>query len=130
MSQRNDQPPAILINNLRKDYGATHAVNGISFTVNKGQIFGLIGPDGAGKTTTLQILAGVMEATSGVAEIFGQPARAMRSQTGYLTQAFSLYPDLSVDENIRYMGDLRRVPPDQIAERGRRYLEMFDMDRF
>jgi ABC-2 type transport system ATP-binding protein len=122
--------PAIVVRDLRKVYGATHAVRGISFSVNKGQIFGMIGPDGAGKTTTLQILAGVMEATSGVAEIFGQPARAMRSQTGYLTQAFSLYPDLSVNENIRYMGDLRRVAPDKIAGRGQRYLEMFDMDRF
>src|SRR5689334_23382975 len=130
MQERKDSPPAILINDLHKDYGATHAVNGISFTVNKGEIFGLIGPDGAGKTTTLQILAGVMEATSGVAEIFGEPARSMRSQTGYLTQTFSLYLDLSVNENIRYIGDLRRVPPDKIVERGRRYLEMFDMDRF
>ena len=126
----NDLQPAILVKDLQKDYGTTHAVRGISFTVNKGEIFGMIGPDGAGKTTTLQILAGVMEASGGVAEIFGQPARAMRSQTGYLTQAFSLYPDLSVDENIRYMGDLRRVSPDKIAERGKRYLEMFDMDRF
>src|SRR6478672_2486063 len=130
MQEPKHSPPAILVKDLQKNYGDTQAVGGISFTVNKGEIFGMIGPDGAGKTTTLQILAGVMEATSGVAEIFGQPARAMRSQTGYLTQAFSLYPDLSVNENIRYMGDLRRVPPDKIAERGRRYLEMFDMDRF
>jgi ABC-2 type transport system ATP-binding protein len=128
--ERRDSPPAILVKDLQKSYGATRAVRGISFTVSKGEIFGMIGPDGAGKTTTFQILAGVMEATSGVARIFGQPARAMRSQTGYLTQTFSLYPDLSVNENIRYIGDLRRVPPDKIAERGRRYLEMFDMDRF
>jgi len=94
------------------------------------EIFGLIGPDGAGKTSTFQILAGVMEATSGVADIFGRPAREMRSQTGYLTQTFSLYPDLTVAENIRYCGDLRRIPPADIAERGNRYLRMFDMDRF
>ena len=116
--------PAILVKDLHKDYGTTHAVRGIGFTINKGEIFGMIGPDGAGKTTTFQILAGVMEATSGVAEIFGDPARAMRSQTGYLTQTFSLYPDLTVEENIRYIGDLREVPPRQIAERGGRYLEM------
>src|SRR6185503_606844 len=122
--------PAILVNDLQKDYGTTQAVRGISFTVNKGEIFGMIGPDGAGKTTTFQILAGVMETTSGVVEIFGQPARAMRSQTGYLTQAFSLYPDLTVAENIRYIGELRQVAPEMIAERGQRYLEMFDMDRF
>jgi ABC-2 type transport system ATP-binding protein len=98
--------------------------------VKEGEIFGLIGPDGAGKTTTFQILGGVMEATSGAAEVFGRPAREMRSQTGYLTQAFSLYPDLSVMENIRYIGDLRLVPHDLIVERGRRYLRMFNMDRF
>jgi ABC-2 type transport system ATP-binding protein len=122
--------PAILVKDLHKDYGTTHAVRGISFNVNKGEIFGMIGPDGAGKTTTFQILAGVMESTSGVVEIFGQPARAMRSQTGYLTQAFSLYPDLTVAENIRYIGELRQVAPEMIADRGQRYLEMFDMDRF
>ena len=121
---------AILVDDLYKSYGPTRAVRGISFRVNKGEIFGMIGPDGAGKTTTFQILAGVMEATSGTAEIFGEAARAMRSQTGYLTQTFSLYPDLSVKENIRYIGDLRRVPAHEIAERGQRYLEMFDMDRF
>ena len=130
MSEHKDSPPAILVKDLHKNYGATRAVRGISFDVSKGEIFGMIGPDGAGKTTTFQILAGVMEASSGVAEIFGRPARAMRSQTGYLTQAFSLYPDLSVSENIRYIGDLREVPPEQIENRGRRYLEMFDMDRF
>lgn len=130
MQANRDSPPAILVKDLEKQYGTTRAVRGVSFTVKQGQIFGMIGPDGAGKTTTFQILAGVMDATSGVAEIFGQPARAMRSQTGYLTQAFSLYPDLSVDENIRYIGDLRHVPPDKIAERGHRYLKMFDMDRF
>ena len=90
----------------------------------------MIGPDGAGKTSTFQILGGVMEATSGVADIFGRPAREARSEVGYLTQAFSLYPDLSVAENIQYVGDLRRVPRPQIRERGGRYLEMFDMDRF
>src|SRR5262249_40949975 len=70
------------------------------------------------------------EADSGAAEVFGRPAREMRAQTGYLTQTFSLYPDLSVMENIRYIGDLRGVPPNEILERGRRYLRMFDMDRF
>lgn len=122
--------PAINVKVLRKRYGSVEAVRGVSLEVNEGEIFGLIGPDGAGKTTTFQILAGVMEADSGVAEVFGRPAREMREQTGYLTQTFSLYPDLTVMENIRYIGDLRQVPPDEIVERGRRYLRMFDMDRF
>lgn len=121
---------AIEVRDLWKKYGALEAVRGINFRVERGEIFGLIGADGAGKTSTFQILAGVMEATSGAAEIFGKPAREARSQTGYLTQTFSLYPDLSVMENIRYVGDLRRVPIAEINERGHRYLKAFDMDRF
>src|SRR6202049_3046918 len=121
---------AIRIGGLWKRYGSLEAVRGISFEVGEGEIFGLIGPDGAGKTSTFQILAGVMEASSGSAEVFGRPAREMRSQTGYLTQTFSLYPDLTVAENIRYSGDLRRIPRNEIAERGRQYLRMFDMHRF
>ena len=121
---------AIDVRALRKNYGAVQAVRGISFEVRRGEIFGLIGADGAGKTTTFQILAGVMEASGGTAEIFGKPARQARSRTGYLTQSFSLYPDLSVAENIRYIGELRRVSPAEIGERGTRYLKMFDMHRF
>jgi drug efflux transport system ATP-binding protein len=121
---------AIRIRTLQKRYGSLEAVRGISFEVGQGEIFGLIGPDGAGKTSTFQILAGVMEATDGLAEVFGRPPREARSQTGYLTQAFSLYPDLTVSENLRYAGDLRHVPPDAIETRGRRYLGMFDLDRF
>lgn len=129
-SQEQGSEIAIHISDLRKNYGAIQAVRGIALDVKKGEIFGLIGPDGAGKTSTFQILGGVMEATSGVADVFGHPARQMRSEVGYLTQAFSLYPDLSVAENIQYIGDLRRVPRPQIRERGRHYLQMFDMDRF
>jgi ABC-2 type transport system ATP-binding protein len=121
---------AIRITGLWKRYGPLEAVRGISFEVGQGEIFGLIGPDGAGKTSTFQILAGVMEASAGSAEIFGRPAREARSQTGYLSQAFSLYPDLTVSENIRYVGDLRRVASDDIVKRGLHYLQMFDMDRF
>src|SRR5262245_61875034 len=121
---------AIRVKDLWKRYGSVEAVRGVSLDVNEGEIFGLIGPDGAGKTTTFQIIAGVMEAGSGAAEVFGRPAREMRAQTGYLTQTFSLYPDLTVMENIRYIGSLRLVPPKEIVERGRRYLRMFDMDRF
>lgn len=115
---------------LRKNYGAVEAVRGIDLQVHEGEIFGLIGPDGAGKTSTFQILAGIMEATSGLVEVFGKPARASRAAVGYLTQSFSLYPDLSVSENIRYVGDLRHVPPREISARGERYLRMFDMHRF
>jgi ABC-2 type transport system ATP-binding protein len=121
---------AVRARDLRKRYGALEAVRGISFEVDEGEIFGVIGPDGAGKTSMFQILAGVMEPSGGVAEVFGRPAREARSEAGYLTQAFSLYPDLTVSENLRYAGDLRRVPRADIARRGQRYLAMFDLDRF
>jgi ABC-2 type transport system ATP-binding protein len=121
---------AIRTRDLRKNFGPVEAIRGIDLNVHEGEIFGLIGPDGAGKTTTFQILAGIMEATSGAVEVFGQPARQSRAMAGYLTQTFSLYPDLSVAENIRYVGDLRHVPPKEIAERGDRYLRLFDMDGF
>ncbi len=123
-------PIAIRATELVKRYGALVAVDRLSLEIPRGEIFGLIGPDGAGKTTTFQILAGVMEPTSGTAEIFGQPALDARAHTGYLTQTFSLYPDLTVTENIQYIGDLRRVPRSDIASRAKRYLRMFDMDRF
>ena len=122
--------PAIRVCELWKRYGTLEAVRGIGFEVERGEIFGLIGADGAGKTTTFQILAGVMEASSGMAQISGKRARDARSETGYLTQTFSLYLDLSVMENIRYVGQLRHVPDTEIDERGHRYLRAFDMDRF
>src|SRR5215813_1300040 len=121
---------ALHVVDLRKNYGPVEAVRGVTFEVRLGEVFGLIGPDGAGKTTTFQILAGVMEATSGVADVFDRPAREMRSKTGYLTQTFSLYPDLTVLENIRYIGDLRLVPRAEIEARGLHYLRLFNMEQF
>src|SRR2546421_810254 len=121
---------AIRVRGLRKTYGALAAVKGINLDVCAGEIFGLIGPDGAGKTSTFQILGGVMPQTAGTAEMFGRPARDARSYVGYLTQAFSLYQDLSARENLRYMGELRLLPDEVIQKRGDRYLRMFDMHRF
>jgi ABC-2 type transport system ATP-binding protein len=121
---------AIRVQGLVKRYGALEAVRGVDLQVQAGEIFGLIGPDGAGKTSTFQILGGVMEATAGTAELLGQPTREARAFVGYLTQAFSLYPDLSVAENLHYMGALRRLSRDVIDTRGQRYLAMFGMDRF
>ena len=121
---------AIQIDKLTKTYGETKAVRAIDLSINSGEVFGLIGPDGAGKTSTFQILGGVMQATSGSATMYGKSARDARSFVGYLTQAFSLYQDLSVSDNLRYIGDLRRLSSSQINERSLRYLKMFDMDRF
>ena len=121
---------AIRIRSLTKRYGDVEAIRGIDLDVRTSEIFGLIGPDGAGKTSTFQILGGVMEATSGIAELLGQPARQSRAYVGYLTQAFSLYQDLSVAENLRYVGELRGVPVREIEQRGQHYLAMFGMERF
>ena len=121
---------AIRVRGLRKVYGRLAAVKGIDLDVNAGEIFGLIGPDGAGKTSTFQILGGVMQQTAGTVEMLGRRARDARSYVGYLTQAFSLYQDLSVSENLRYMGELRLLPRAEIEARGERYLRMFDMHRF
>jgi ABC-2 type transport system ATP-binding protein len=122
--------PAVRVSSLCKRYGELEAVRDVDFDVAKGEIFGLIGPDGAGKTSTLQILAGVMSATDGEALVFGEPARDARLHSGYLTQSFTLYPDLTVMENVRYVGDLRLTPPREIHDRGMRYLEMFGMAKF
>ena len=117
---------AIKVRGLRKSYGAEEAVRGIDLDIARGEIFGLIGPDGAGKTSVFQILGGVMAATAGDVSIFGLSARDARSATGYLTQSFSLYQDLSVSENLRYMGELRKLSPREIEKRGARYLKLFE----
>ena len=125
-----DEQAAIAVQGLHKSYGAVAAVKGISFTVKPGEIFGLIGPDGAGKTTTFQILAGVREATSGQVSVLGKPPRAARLNLGYLTQKFSLYPDLSVMENLRYSAGLRRVAEARFAEQAPYLLQRVGLGQF
>jgi len=121
---------AITVTGLKKTYGHVEAVRGIDLAIAHREIFGLIGPDGAGKTSVFQILGGVMPASAGEAILLGRPAREARSYVGYLTQVFSLYHDLSVAENLQYMGELRRLSGEDIEERSQRYLKMFGMDRF
>ncbi len=118
------------IQGLYKHYGKKAAIRGIDLQICRGELFGLIGPDGAGKTTTFNILGGVMEATAGDAKILGLPARKARNYAGYLTQQFSLYPDLSVDENIYYSAGLRLVPEDQLDARRTKYLKLMQLDAF
>ncbi|MBE9070859.1 ABC transporter ATP-binding protein, partial [Leptolyngbya cf. ectocarpi LEGE 11479] len=131
-----DQPeaalaiPAIQLDTLYKYYDKVAAVKDVTFTVQRGEIFGLIGPDGAGKTTLFQILAGVMEATSGSVTILGRAPRDARLQTGYLTQHFSLYLDLSLDENLRYAAGLHEVPTQHFEERRNQYLRLMNLDLF
>jgi ABC-2 type transport system ATP-binding protein len=118
------------IRGLYKHYGKTIAIRGLDLQIRRGELFGLIGPDGAGKTTTFNILGGVMEATAGDAKILGLPARDARNYAGYLTQQFSLYPDLSVDENIYYSAGLRLVPENQLEARRTKYLKLMQLDSF
>ncbi|MGV0106450.1 Sulfate-transporting ATPase, Phosphonate-transporting ATPase [Nostoc sp. DSM 114160] len=120
----------IEIRGLHKHYGNLAAVRGIDLSVYKGEMFGLIGPDGAGKTSTFHILGGVMEATAGEVQIFNQPARDARLITGYLTQQFSLYLDLSIDENLRYAAGLRQVTDDLLRKRRNKYLKLMNLERF
>lgn len=103
----------IKIEGLKKSFGDVHAVDGISLEVGKGEMFGLVGPDGAGKTTTIRMLCGLIEPDSGEAEILGldlvKQRKNITKDIGYLSQKFSLYGDLSVDENIEFFADIHGV---------------------
>ena len=103
----------INIKNLFKSYDDIKAVNGISFQIPKGEMFGLVGPDGAGKTTTIRILCGLLKPESGDAELLGlnlsKDRNKIQDQVGYLSQKFSLYGDLTVDENIEFFADIHNV---------------------
>jgi ABC-2 type transport system ATP-binding protein len=115
---------------LSKSYGSLKALDAVDFDVHPGEIFGFIGADGSGKTTAFRIIAGVLEPGGGEVKVLGTTPRAARPQVGYLTQPFSLYMDLSVDENLGYAGGLREVPPDDFKARRDKYFKLFDMDRF
>lgn len=94
--------------------GSRPALDAVDLHVEAGQLYGLVGPDGAGKTTLLRILSTVMNPTSGSARLMGydvnKQAEQVRSRLGYMPQAFSLYPDLSVMENLRFFADMNGVP--------------------
>ena len=121
---------AIRVRSLAKNYDGFEAVKGVDLDITAGEIFGIIGPDGAGKTSVFQVLGGVMEPTSGEAKMYGKSTVDARPFVGYLTQTFSLYQDLSVAENLQYVGQLRLLSRKLIEERGHHYLQMFDMERF
>lgn len=121
---------AIRICDLNKQYSKIHAVKGVSLDIYKGEIFGFIGPDGAGKSSIFNILGGIMQPTSGCVKIFENDPSVIRSKIGYLTQQFSFYLDLTVDENIEYSAGIRKVPREVIDERKERYLKLVGMERF
>jgi ABC-2 type transport system ATP-binding protein len=115
---------------LSKSYGDLKALDQVDFKVRKGEIFGFIGADGAGKTTTFRIIGGVLQQGGGEVHVLGITPREARPSVGYLTQPFSLYQDLSVDENLNYAAGLREVPEADLQARRSKYFKLFDMDRF
>jgi ABC-2 type transport system ATP-binding protein len=105
---------AIKISCLTKTFGDLRAVDDLTLSVPQGEIFGLVGPDGAGKTTTLRLLSAILSPTSGDAWIMNkhivQEAEALKEEIGYMSQHFGLYPDLTVMENIHFYADIYGVP--------------------
>jgi ABC-2 type transport system ATP-binding protein len=106
--------PAILASGLTRAFGALTAVDALDFSVAPGELFGLVGPDGAGKTTTLRMLAGVLRPSRGDAKVAGisvarEPER-VKHRIAYMSQRFGLYTDLTIRENIQFYADLYRVP--------------------
>ncbi|MFI4975973.1 MAG: ABC transporter ATP-binding protein [Caulobacterales bacterium] len=101
---------AISVRNVSKSFGDRHVVRGLALTVDKGRITGLLGPNGSGKTTTLRLLCGLLRADSGEGEVLGLDFRtqsaAIRRRTGYVTQRFSLYDDMTVAENLSFVAQV------------------------
>jgi len=105
---------AIRAEGLTKAFGDLTAVDSLTLSVGEGEIFGLVGPDGSGKTTTMRLLAAILEPTSGEAWVAGlhvvAQAEAVKEHIGYMSQRFGLYPDLTVTENIEFYADIYGVP--------------------
>jgi ABC-2 type transport system ATP-binding protein len=120
----------IEVRNFDKFYGEFQAVKQVSFDIKKGEIFGLIGPDGTGKTSTFHVLGGVMEPSAGEITVLGDTPRKARKKIGYLTQQFSLHLDLSIQENLEYSAGVREVSDELYHERSERYLKLMDLAKF
>ena len=133
-SRQHESAIAIKAEGLTKSFPGVRAVDGLSFDVRAGEIFGLVGPDGAGKTTTLRMLAGIMPPDAGNATVAGcdivrDPERA-KHDLSYMPQRFGLYEDLSVDENIRFYADLFGVRNAERKERSTQLLQAAGMAEF
>jgi ABC-type multidrug transport system ATPase subunit len=102
--------PAVVVHDLMKRFGQTTALAGISFEVQRSELFGFIGPDGAGKTTLFRILATLLVPDAGRAHVLGRDVVSalwqLRDRVGYMPGRFSLYPDLSVEENLRFFASV------------------------
>ena len=125
---------AIKTDNLTKRFGELTAVDGLTLTVGKGELFGLIGPDGAGKSTTLRMLAAIMDPSDGEAWVMGRhtvgEAEAIKEEIGYMSQRFGLYPDLTVLENLHFYADIYGVPKKERADKTDRLLAFSNLTPF
>ncbi len=119
---------------LHRSFGNLHAVDGVTLKIQPGEIYGLVGSDGAGKTTTMRLIVGALEADSGRAEIAGYDIKKQtenaRSQLGYLSQRFSLYEDLTVLENIRFFAEVRGLKPNEWLPRCMEILDLVGLAGF
>jgi ABC-2 type transport system ATP-binding protein len=119
---------------LRKTFGTTVAVDNVNLTIAAGEIYGLVGSDGAGKTTTLRLIVGALKPEAGQASVCGYDVRKegeqARANIGYLSQRFSLYEDLSVLENIRFFAELRGLKRDEWLPRCLEILEFVGLEKF
>jgi ABC-2 type transport system ATP-binding protein len=128
--------PAITLDRVTKKYGETVAVRELSFSVQAGEMFGLIGPDGAGKTTTIRLMCGLLRVDAGSVRMLDRdPVKQHRDVTqsvGYLSQRFSLYGDLTIDENIAFFAEIHglRTSDKAISERRTRLLELTQLTPF
>lgn len=124
----------ILAQGLYKSFGETHAVDDVSLAIQPGEIYGLVGPDGAGKTTTIRMLVGALGMDSGEISICGydinRQVEQARAQFGYLSQRFSLYEDLTVLENIRFFAEVRGLSSREWLPRSLEILKFVGLDSF
>ncbi len=125
---------AIRAEHLSKRFGEAAAVDDLSLTVAEGEIFGLVGPDGAGKTTTMRLLTSIMDPDSGEAWVagchVGREAEAVKERIGYMSQQFGLYPDLTVMENIHFYADIYSEPRKGRSEKIERLLDFSNLTPF
>ncbi|MFA6169317.1 MAG: ABC transporter ATP-binding protein [Candidatus Margulisiibacteriota bacterium] len=125
---------AITTSGLTKKFNGLTAVSSLDLQVRSGEIFGLVGPDGAGKTTTLRMLSTAMEQSDGEALILGLNVKTdeerIRDKIGYMPQRFSLYPDLTVDENIDFYAEIYQVKKSELLPRKKRLLEFTNLAPF
>jgi ABC-2 type transport system ATP-binding protein len=126
--------PIIETRDLRRDFKKTRAVDGLTLSIEAGELFGLVGPDGSGKTTTLRLLAGLLDVSEGDATILGfnlrEKAESVKPHVGYMAQQFSLYGELSVMENLQFFAELFDVASKDMTERTRRLLTFAGLTEF